>query len=180
MMGYRHGLRWAALLIFCLPAWLQAAEVQVIQGHKDLFRHGQVYIGGQPSIETLEWLKSQGVKRIINLRTADEMREHAETGYDESAWADRLGLEYAAVPVNGLEGYTRENLERFMMLMKPGGQVLVHCATARRANDFYMAWLIESGRATVEQAIAIGRRIRFLVPLENLLGHPLLITGGSQ
>lgn len=180
MMGRRRGFRWATLLVLCLPAWLWAADVEVMKGHKDLFRHGQVYIGGQPSIETLQWLKAQGVTRIINLRTAEENHEHTETGYDESAWARRLGMAYAELPVNGLEGYTAENLKAFMTLMGAGEKTLVHCATARRANDYYMAWLIESRHASVAEAIAVGRKIRFLLPLEKLLNRPLQITGRSQ
>src|SRR5262247_1667268 len=50
--------------------------------------------GGQPKLEHLEKLKSEGVKSIINLRQPSEHRAE-----EEEAKAKELGLKYFNIPV---------------------------------------------------------------------------------
>src|SRR6185369_4326933 len=54
----------------------------------------QYCTGGQPRLEALEKLKSEGVKSILNLRTPGEHR-----AADEEAKAKELGLKYFNIPV---------------------------------------------------------------------------------
>ena len=43
--------------------------VEVIKDFKNLYRYQNFYLSGQPTLESLQWLKSQGVTKIINLRS---------------------------------------------------------------------------------------------------------------
>ncbi len=147
-------------------------QVETIDGFTHLYRFGNFYIGGQPSIEELEWLKEQGVTTIINLRTDEEMEEFARQGYDEEAAAEKLGLTYHVLPVKGIEGYSPENLEAFIGLIAPETKTLIQCLTARRATDFFVAYLIRKGNRPVEEALEIGRRMNTVFPLVRLLGGP--------
>src|SRR5215470_7598159 len=54
----------------------------------------QFCTGGQPRLEHLAMLKSQGVKLILNLRTPQEHR-----AAEEEAKAKELGLKYINIPV---------------------------------------------------------------------------------
>jgi hypothetical protein len=67
--------------------------VQTIEGFKNLFQYQNLYLGGQPTIEELRWLKSQGVTKIINLRTEAENNEYSAYAYNEKSIAEELGVE---------------------------------------------------------------------------------------
>ncbi|NOX84856.1 MAG: hypothetical protein GXO86_02650 [Chlorobi bacterium] len=157
------------IMMFTFSLTAQEDSVVKITGFKNLYRYQNFFIAGQPPVEELEWLKSQGVRHIINLRTEEENREVKATAYDEQAWCDKLGFSYDVIPVNGLEGYTPENLEKFIAAINKNEKTLIHCRSGRRANDFFMAYLIEHDGYSVEEATAIGRQIRFVIPLEKIL-----------
>jgi len=144
--------------------------VEVISQFKEFYRYKNFYLSGQPTLEALEWLKSQNVTKIINLRTEKESKEYAGYAYDEKAVAEKLGFEYYSLPVHGIKGYTGEKLEKFIGLINKDEKTLVHCRSARRAADFFMAYLIRVEGYSVNEAVKIGRKIVLLFPLEVLLG----------
>ena len=53
-------------------------NVEVIKDFKNLFRYQNFYISGQPTLEALQWLKSQGVSKIISLRSEKENNEYSD------------------------------------------------------------------------------------------------------
>ena len=72
-----------------------------------------ITFSGQPNLETLEWLKTQDVDLIINLRSEDENDEFSESSFDEKEMASKLKMKYISIPVDGYSSYTPENLEKF-------------------------------------------------------------------
>ena len=146
-------------------------EVETISRFKYLYRFGNFYVGGQPPLEELQWLKEQGVTTIVNLRTEEELRGYAEEAYDEKAVAGKLGFIYRALPVNGIQGYTPENLQKFIGLIDPRAQTLIQCRTAHRATDFFVAYLIRTGDYSVMEALDIGQEMKMVLPLAKLLGQ---------
>ena len=142
--------------------------VRKVDTYKDLFVTGDVYIGGQPSLEMLRWLKNQGVTLVINLRTEKENQDFAGLAFHEAAVVKELGLGYASIP---MEKATPKHLEAFAELMKPArGKVLLHCASAGRATNLWMAYLVSCQGLSVDAALDIGRQLKFGLPLEELLG----------
>ena len=85
-------------------------SVEVINTFKNLFHYQNFYIGGQPALETLQWLKSQGVNKIINLCTEKEIDHFSENAYNEMTNAENLGFVYHNVPVDASKDYTPEKL----------------------------------------------------------------------
>jgi protein tyrosine phosphatase (PTP) superfamily phosphohydrolase (DUF442 family) len=146
-------------------------EVETISRFKYLYRFGNFYVGGQPPLEELQWLKERGVTTIVNLRTEEELRGYAEEAYDEKAVAEKLGFIYRALPVNGIQGYTPENLQKFIGLIDPSAQTLIQCRTAYRATDFFVAYLIRTGDYSVKEALDIGQKMKMVLPLAKLLGQ---------
>ena len=145
--------------------------VETISRFKCLYRFGNFYVGGQPPLEELQWLKEQGVTTIVNLRTEEELRGYAEEAYDEKAVAEKLGFIYRALPVNGIQGYTPENLQKFIGLIDPSAQTLIQCRTACRATEFFVAYLIRTGDSSVKEALDIGQEMKMVLPLAKLLGQ---------
>ena len=126
-------------------------------------------MGGQPTLEALKWLKSQGVNKIINLRTEDENNEFTASAFYEETNAKELGFEYHSLPINGIIDYTPEKLDVFLSLMNKNEKILIHCRTGGRVTHFFMAYLIKDREYTINEAVKIGKNLRFSFPLENLL-----------
>ena len=69
-----------------LPEKLEVEGFQAV-----LASAGDVYIAGQPSREALDWLQSEGVTTVVNLRTQPEMDNRDRVPFDEAAALDSLG-----------------------------------------------------------------------------------------
>ncbi len=177
-MNFLKTLLFIALAFNGKPCVAQSLKnpVEVVSEFANLYRYQNFFIAGQPSIEELQWLRSHGVKNIINLCTEEENKEVENTAYNEKAWSKKLGFTYKVIPVKGIKGYTRENFEEFAASIKKDEITLIHCKSSVRANDFFMAYLIEYMDNSVEDAISIGRQIRFILPLEKLLNTKLIIS----
>jgi protein tyrosine/serine phosphatase len=82
-----------------------------------------LYRGAQPSDEGLKNLAALGVKTIIDLRHG---AEHTDTEQQE---AERLGLRYTNVPMEGLTPPTDKQIADLMAIFKTAdnGAVFVHC-----------------------------------------------------
>lgn len=144
-------------------------SVEVIKGFNNLYRHQNIYIGAQPSLEVLRWLKARGVCKIINLRSDSENNEYLNYAYNEESIAKEIGFEYYSLPINGSADYSPENLELFMSYINENENILIHCTGAGRATTFFMAYLIKNKGYAINDAVEIGKDLRFSFPLERLL-----------
>ncbi len=153
----------------------QSDSVKVIKEFRNLYQYQQFYLSGQPTYEALQWLKSKGVKKIINLRTEKENGEFAATAFNEEYMATLMGLEYHSLPVDALKDYTPAKLDSLASLLRSEDITLIHCLGASRATHFFMAWLVKYRDYSVDRAVAIGKQITFYLPLENLLGVEILM-----
>jgi protein tyrosine phosphatase (PTP) superfamily phosphohydrolase (DUF442 family) len=80
-----------------------------------------LYRGGQPDREGIAWLKSLGVKTVINLR-----HFHGDTEGPEVAAA---GMRYERIPLESSDAPTRAQVERFFALVNDPAlrPIYVHC-----------------------------------------------------
>jgi protein tyrosine phosphatase (PTP) superfamily phosphohydrolase (DUF442 family) len=160
---------------FAFQAFTQVHEartdtVEVFQDFKNLYRYQNFYLSGQPAYETLLWLKNKGVQTIINLRTEKENSEFASSAFNEENLSRELGFTYYNFPVDGTQDYKPEKLKAFCDLLTRNEIILIHCASAGRVTDFFMAYLITKQGYTLDEATAVGRKLRFSLALEKLLG----------
>lgn len=160
---------------FCLisvntQAGIEKADtVEKIRGFTNLYRYQNFYLGGQPSLEELHWLKAQGVNKIINLRTRKENDQFSEYAYNEKAIVKELGIEYCSIPVNGSNDYSPGKLKAVSSQIKNDDRIFLHCAGAGRVTHMFMAYLIKSKGYTIDEAVEIGKQLKFSFPLEQLL-----------
>ena len=144
--------------------------VEVIEDFKYLYRYQNFYLGGQPTLEAMKWLKSQGVNKIINLRTDAENNEFSAIAFHEEFNAKELGFEYHSIPVHGSNDYTPEMLDDFSGNLNTNEKTFIHCRTGGRVTHFFMAFLIMEREYGINEAVKIGKDLRFSFPLEDLLG----------
>ena len=143
--------------------------VEKIKGFADLYRYQNFYLGGQPSQKELRWLKAQGVNKIINLRTKQENHQFSRNVYNEKAVVKELGIEYCSIPVNGSKDYSPAKLKAVSSQIKNDDRIFLHCAGAGRVTHIFMAYLIKSKGYTIDEAVEIGKQLKFSFPLEQLL-----------
>jgi uncharacterized protein (TIGR01244 family) len=94
----------------------------------------QICTGGQPSLDDLARLKSEGVKAVLNLRRPNEYDAAAE-----AAKAKDLGLHYFDIPVSTADPKSEQVDEFLKILADPTNRpVFIHCHTANRVGAFWM------------------------------------------
>ncbi|HEY9684106.1 MAG TPA: dual specificity protein phosphatase family protein [Oculatellaceae cyanobacterium] len=83
----------------------------------------QLYRGGQPSVDGLRQLKEKGIKTIISLRNNKQLTEQ------ESAEAQKLGIKFISIPMNGIQKPSATEIEIFLHTVgdKESQPVFVHC-----------------------------------------------------
>ena len=144
-------------------------QVETIEEFYDLYRYQHYYIAGQPSLDEFKWLQSQGVTKVINLRTESENEDFTSSSFNESSIVAELGMEYYSIPVSGRSGYSPENLTTMGELIGEDEIVLIHCGGAGRATSFLMGYLVRFKGYTLDDAIDIGQEMTYFISLENLL-----------
>ena len=143
--------------------------VEVIEDYENLFRFQNYYLSGQPTLEALKWLKSEGVTRIINLRTVDENEVFAREAYNEEAVAKSLGYDYYHIPVDGLADYSPEKLMEISEQVNVDEKILIHCRGAGRVTTFFMAYLVQSRAYSINEAVEVGKGLKYFFSLEKIL-----------
>jgi protein tyrosine phosphatase (PTP) superfamily phosphohydrolase (DUF442 family) len=115
----------------------------------------QFCTGGQPRIEALEKLKSEGVKSILNLRQPSEHR-----AADEEAKAKELGLKYFNIPVVYRDPKEEQATEFLKITDDPANRpIFIHCTAAIRVGAFWMIRRVLRDGWTVEAAEEEARKI---------------------
>ena len=108
--------------------------------------------GGQPSVMDLEQLKSAGVTKVINLRTANE-----KVDYDEQAKAEALGFTYISLPIAGSDDVTSENAAQLDLLLQGNEKELLHCASGNRVGALLAIRAHEIEGKPVAESLELGR-----------------------
>lgn len=148
-------------------------HLEDVEGVDNCYLDGPVCIASQPSAAALRGFADDGVTVVINLRTDKEM-EGLE--YDEAALCAEAGLEYLRIPLGGKDpGYKPEALERFARAMEEhDGKALIHCASGGRATHMYVAYLIQSRGYSLDDAYAVGLKLRYQpLPVGQLLDREI-------
>src|SRR3954452_13441017 len=110
--------------------------------------------GGQPRLEHLVQLKTDGVKAIINLRVPTEHR-----AAEEEAKAKELGLRYFNIPVVFADPKEEQVTEFLRITDDPANRpAFIHCTGAIRVGAFWMirrvlrdGWSIEDAEKEAEK-----------------------------
>jgi len=170
----------AALLIAVLPPTAGRAgslneavidSVFKVEGKKDLFRSTSFYFGGQPTLETLQWLKGEGVTTVINLRSEKETKDFAETAFNEENVVKQLGMDYVSLPLGDKGTYRPHTVDTFALVLGArSGKAFIHCLSGGRVTYLWMAYLVRHRGYSLDDAAAIGRRMKYPTQLEELLG----------
>jgi outer membrane protein assembly factor BamB len=144
-----------SLICFVSVVCLSVAAQENVGEIRNFLRvNEQFCTGGQPRVEHLEKLKTEGVKAIINLRRPSEHR-----AAEEEAKAKELGLRYFNIPVAFGDPKDEQVTEFLKITDDPENRpAFIHCAAAIRAGAFWMirrvlrdGWKIEDAEAEAQK-----------------------------
>lgn len=112
---------------------------------------------GQPTLEQLQALKTEGYTTIINLRRDEEF-----DGFDEPAEVARLGMTYVSIPLANIGSITPADAAALHdVLAEATGPVLLHCGSGGRVSGLLgiEAYLLHdfSEQQAVELAVAANK-----------------------
>ncbi len=149
-------------------------EILLMDSTINLYKAGDFFISGQPNDSILIALQKQNLQLIINIRTAEEIEVIKEKGFDEVAFSDSLNIAYVNIPIGGKAGFTEKAIQDINdAIQRHDGNIMIHCRSAGRASNAWMAWLINYYDLPVDDAIILGKQMQFRLYLEDLLGYEL-------
>jgi uncharacterized protein (TIGR01244 family) len=161
----RHLL--AVALVTALATPMSAQTKQDYPGVSNFTRvDAVVACGGATDISTLDSLKKDGFKSVINLRQATEPNVNLEAN---QAKAKALGLGYFHIPVNGASP-DPASVDTFLTTVsnKANQPVFIHCASANRVGMMWLVKRVLQDGYTVEKATTEAKAIGLTAaPLEK-------------
>ena len=80
-----------------------------------------------------------------------------------------MGMVYYSLPVDGIKDNTPEKLDELISQLNAEEKIVIHCASAGRVTDFFMAYLVSGLGYSLDDAVKVGKQLRFSIPLEKLL-----------
>ena len=111
--------------------------------------------GGQPRLEHFQALKAEGVKAVLNLRTAGEHRAD-----EEMQAVKQAGLAYFSVPVV-YTAPTSDAVDAFLRITdEPANRpMFIHCTAGIRVGAFWLIRRVLRDNWTWEAALAEARKV---------------------
>lgn len=140
-----------ALLCLALAAPLAAQTKQDYPGVTNFTRvDATVACGGATEVATLDALKKDGFKTVINLRVATEPGANIT---ENQARAKALGLNYVHIPFSGGSPDPKV-IDSFLATIadKTNQPVFIHCASAQRVGTVWLAKRVLQDNYSIEKA----------------------------
>jgi protein tyrosine phosphatase (PTP) superfamily phosphohydrolase (DUF442 family) len=104
------------------------------------------------------------------------MEKYTEEEFDEQKLVEELGMTYLHFPMGGKAGYTPQVVDTLALTLEEHtGKALIHCLSAGRVGYLWVAYLVNHRGMTIDDAIYLGRHIKFSSALEKLLGYEVSI-----
>lgn len=143
----------AALVVACLALATNAMSQtkQEYPGVTNFTRvDATIACGGATEVATLDNLKKDGFKTVINLRVATEPGANVE---ENQAKAKALGLNYVHVPFSaGAPDAKVFDTVLATIANKANQPVFIHCASANRVGSVWLAKRVLQDNYSVEKA----------------------------
>lgn len=132
-----------------------AEKIESVAGVRNLSRDGDIWFAGQPTEDGLANLKRAGVRRVINLRTDEEMTEKVE--FDEVSAVRELGMDYVSIPFRGGTVDVQHADELARVLSQSNEPTLLHCGSSNRVGAVWAIYQHRHNNVSVDEAIRLGR-----------------------
>lgn len=134
---------------------VRVSEPAIADEFNNIFVLGDLYLAGWPTEAGLKAMASRGVRRVISLKTAEEV-EYARH-YDPRAVAAQLGIEWIELPVHP-DTYGAAEVAAFVATLDTSaGPLLVHCGSASTSAMVWSGYLACKTDMTVAEIMTAAR-----------------------
>ena len=121
---------------------------------------GGIFLSSQPKPADFEQAKKGGIKTVVNLRHADEIKD-----FDEAEIVESHAMKYVHLPWNGPDELTDQIFDETRRLLNSGEKpLLLHCSSANRVGAVWIPWRVLDGGLTIEAAVSEARTIGLKSP----------------
>ena len=122
-------------------------------GVNNLFKAGELFLAGQPNLESIDELKKLGITKVYNIRSEGEMdfSEH-EAKFNE------LGMEYHFLPIVKDGALNPEALDKLNSMIDKNETNLIHCGSANRVGGWLITYLVKNEGMGFEDAVEIAQK----------------------
>lgn len=111
---------------------------------------GGVFLASQPKPEDFAQAKKGGVKTVIDLRRAGEVKE-----FDERKTVEAQGLKYVNLPFEGPDELTESIFDSVRAQLATAERpILMHCSSANRVGAVWLPYRVLDGGLTYDEALA--------------------------
>lgn len=126
----------------------------------NVHRLGKIYLAGQPSAADFSIAKKDGIKTVINLRMARELR------FDEKAVLKELGLEYHHIPFAAPDSLKDEIFDKSLKILsdKEKQPALLHCASANRVGAIWLVHRVLTDKVDYDKALKEAKEVGLKFP----------------
>lgn len=121
---------------------------------------GGVFLASQPKPEDFAQAKKGGVKTVINLRHAAEIKD-----FDEKQVVGAEGLAYINLPWDGPAELTDEVFDNAREHLKTAERpILLHCSSANRVGAVWLPYRVLDGGLSWDDALAEAKTVGLKSP----------------
>lgn len=146
---------------------METKRITTIPGLNHLWQVDNLFLAGQPTLDSVTGIKELGVTKVINLRGEDEMDFNAERDSFKAA-----SISYEQFPLLVDKRLTREKTEKLSKIVDAEAKPFIHCGTANRVGAWLITYLVEYKGMEFEQAVDIAS--------ENGLTNPAFIEQAQE
>jgi uncharacterized protein (TIGR01244 family) len=134
---------------------VRVSEPAIADEFNNIFALGDLYLAGWPTQAGLKAMAARGVRRVISLKTAEEV-EYARH-YDPRAVAAQLGIEWIELPVHP-DTYGPAEVAAFIATLDTSeGPLLVHCGSGSTSAMVWSGYLASRSDMTVAEIMTAAR-----------------------
>lgn len=147
---------------------METKRITTIPGLNHLWKVDNIYLAGQPSLDSVAGIKELGVSKVFNLRGKDEM----DFGPEEDAFkaADLSYEHYPLLDEN--KRLSKERTDKLSKMVEAEDTVFIHCGSANRVAAWLITYLVEYKGMEFEDAVDVAS--------ENGLSSPAFIEQAQE
>lgn len=120
-----------------------------------------LFLASQPSADDLRHAKEGGIKTVMSLRPASELKE-----FDEPALVHELGMEFVNIGFAGPDTLTDEVIDQARAVLNDPAKrpMMVHCHSGNRVGAIWLAHRVLDGGLTWDAALAEAKEVGLKTP----------------
>jgi protein tyrosine phosphatase (PTP) superfamily phosphohydrolase (DUF442 family) len=130
---------------------METKRITDIPGLMYLWQVDNLFLAGQPAIESWSSIKELGAKKVINLRAEAEM----DFSEQEKVIAE-LGMDYEQFPIVKGGALDAENCKKLSENINTQDKWFIHCGSANRVGGWLITYLVQYRQMDLDAAIEVA------------------------